>query len=164
MLGTILMIVAVLVLVLVVLGAVWFAGMRTKWRPVIDLQRRVNRRVFNPRQMRKAGTPGAYAGIIRHVGRRTGRTYDTPVVPVTTDDGFAIVLVYADRTEWLRNVLAAGEATIVVEGATYEVDRPEIVPADRAGRAWSDDERKEMRRFGNDTCLRLRTVRRLDDG
>ena len=73
MLGVVLTVVAVVVLVLIALGAVWFVGMRTKWRPVIDFQRRANRRVVNPRQMRTAGEPGAYAGIVRHVGRRSGR-------------------------------------------------------------------------------------------
>lgn len=158
MLGTILTVVAVVVLVLVALGAVWFIGMRTKWRPVIDFQRRVNRRVFNPRQMRKAGSPGAYAGIVRHTGRRSGRPYETPVVPLPADDGFVIVLVYGDRTEWVRNVLAAGRATIVLEGETHEVVDPVVVSADESGREWTDAERKEMRRFGNRVCLRLTAV------
>lgn len=156
MLGVVLTVVAVVVLVLIALGAVWFVGMRTKWRPVIDFQRRANRRVVNPRQMRTAGEPGAYAGIVRHVGRRSGRAYETPVVPLPTDGGFVIVLVYGDRTEWVRNVLAAGRATIALEGESYDVVDPEVVPADESGRDWTDAERKEMRRFGNRVCLRVR--------
>lgn len=156
MLGTVVGVVAVVVLVLVVLAVVWFVGMRTKWRPVIDFQRRANRRVINPRQMRTAGEPGAYAGIVRHVGRRSGRAYETPVVPLPTDDGFVIVLVYGARSEWVRNVLAAGGATIVLEGSTYEVVDPEVVPADESGRDFTDAERREMRRFGNRMCLRVR--------
>jgi hypothetical protein len=68
-----------MILVLVVLGGLWFLGMRGKWPVVLDFQRKVNRRVFNPRQMRSAGTSGAYAGIVRHVGRSSGRPYETPV-------------------------------------------------------------------------------------
>ena len=121
MIGTVLLILGVLLALLFVLGVVWFVGMRTKWPPVRDFQRRVNRRVFNPRQMRTAGRPGAYAGIIRHVGRRSGRAYETPVVPLPADDGFVILLPYGDRPDWVRNVLAAGTATIVLEGEEYTV-------------------------------------------
>ena len=102
--------------------------MRTKsplvLRPIVAL----SRSVVNPRQLRRAGRPGAYASIIRHLGRRTGRAYETPVGVVPDGDAFLIVLPYGLRTQWLRNVLAAGEATLVTEGSTYRVDRPEVVP------------------------------------
>ena len=32
------------------------------------------------------------------------------------------------RTDWLKNVLGQGPATIVASGHTYEVDRPEVIP------------------------------------
>src|SRR5690606_31926784 len=73
-----------LVLFIVVVGAAWILGMRAKWTQVLDAQRWANQHLLNPRQMRTAGTPGAYAGIVRHVGRRSGRAYETPVVPMAT--------------------------------------------------------------------------------
>lgn len=156
MLGTVLLILGVVVLVLVALALVWFIGMRTKWPPVRDFQRRVNRRVVNPRQMRTAGQPGAYAGIVRHVGRRSGRAYETPVVPLPVEEGFVIILPYGDRPDWVRNVLAAGQATIVLEGEQHAVVDPEVVEAATSGREWSPSEQREMRLFGNDQCLRVR--------
>lgn len=158
MLGTVLLIVGVVVAVLVALAVVWFIGMRTKWPPVRDFQRRVNRRVFNPRQMRTAGTPGAYAGIVRHVGRRSGRAYETPVVPLPTDDGFVILLPYGDRPDWVRNVLAAGTATIVHEGEEYPVVEPELLDTADSGHEFSASEQREIRLFGNTRCLRVRKV------
>jgi deazaflavin-dependent oxidoreductase (nitroreductase family) len=146
---------------LVLLGAVWFLGMRMKWPFVIDFQRKVNRRVVNPRQMRRAGTSGAYAGIVEHVGRNSGRHYRTPVVPLPSADGFVIVLVYGAGSDWVRNVLAAGSATLVLEGISYEVVDPELVHFEEADRAFSGKEIREMRRFGNSTCLQ---VRRADGG
>lgn len=137
---------------------VWMLGMRTKHPAVIDFQRRVNRRVFNPWQMRDAGTPGAYAGIVHHVGRRSGRPYETPVVPMPTDDGFVIVLPYGTRADWVRNVLAAGSATIVHEGDTVEVTEPEIVGVGEAGYDFSPKELRDMRLFGNAEFLRVRRV------
>ncbi len=146
------------VLVLVVLFAVWMIGMRTKNRVVIDFQRRVNRRFINRWQMRKAGAPGAYAGILHHVGRRSGRAYQTPVVPLPTADGYVIVLPYGSRSDWVRNVVAAGSARFVLEGETFDVDSPEVVGVDGAGYDFSPKEQRELRRFGNTECLRVRRV------
>jgi deazaflavin-dependent oxidoreductase (nitroreductase family) len=150
-----------MILVLVVLGGLWFLGMRGKWPVVLDFQRKVNRRVFNPRQMRSAGTSGAYAGIVRHVGRSSGRPYETPVVPLPSEHGFVVLLPYGPRTDWVRNVLAAGSATIVLEGRSYDVVDPMLVSTQDADREFSDKEWREIRMFGNSTCLQ---VRRVDGG
>ena len=113
---------------LVAIALVYVAGdageVPARARALIRLQRAI----INPQQMRSAGTPGAYAAVIRHRGRTSGRPYETPVGVVAADDGFVIALVYGSRTNWLQNVLASGSATIVHEGQTYEVDQPEIIP------------------------------------
>lgn len=151
------------VVVLVVLGGLWFLGMRGKWPVVLDFQRKVNRRVLNPRQMRSAGTSGAYAGIVRHVGRRSGRPYETPVVPLPSEHGFVVLLPYGARSDWVRNVLAAGSATIVLEGRSYDVVDPVLVPTQDADREFSEKELREIRMFGNATCLQVRRVDGGDD-
>jgi deazaflavin-dependent oxidoreductase (nitroreductase family) len=142
-------------LALAALSAVFLVGMRRKSPPVVDTVRRVNRAFFNPRQMASAGTPGAYAAVIRHRGRTSGTAYETPVGAVATDDGFVIGLVYGPRTDWLRNVLAAGGATVVHEGRTVEVDRPEVVPTASMAAAFGDKEFRNLRLFGVDQCLQV---------
>ena len=59
---------AVLLLGIVTVAAVFVGGMRAKWPPVVDTVRRTHRAVFNPEQMKSAGTPGAFASVIRHTG------------------------------------------------------------------------------------------------
>ena len=139
---------------LVALAGVWFLGMRNKWGPVLDFQRKVNRKVVNPKQMRSAGKPGAYAAVVRHVGRRSGVAYETPVVPFATADGFVIVLPYGARPDWVRDVLAAGSAELVHEGETYRVCEP-VVRAVQPGEL-PEKEMKGMRLFGNTECLAVR--------
>jgi len=112
---------------LVAVAGVVVAGMRWKWPLVLGAIKRLNRRVFNPIQLRSAGTPGAYAGIIRHVGRVSGTRYETPVGAVPTETGFAIVLPYGTTPDWLKNVVAAGHAELVAEGATHQVAVPRVV-------------------------------------
>lgn len=65
---------------------------------------------------------------------------------------------YEKRADWVRNVLAAGSATIVHEGETFEVAEPEVIPVEEANREFTPKERREMRLFGNTTCLRVRRV------
>jgi len=148
--------VGVTVLVTLGLGTLWLLGMRTKWPLVIDTQRRINRTFINPRTMKAAGTPGATASIVQHTGRTTGKSYATPVGPFATDDGFIIVLPYGTRPDWLRNVMAAGSATIVREGKAYPVDRLEILPIHAADAFLPDAEKRSLRLFGVDQCLRVR--------
>lgn len=141
-----------------VLLALFFLGMRYKWPFVLDGVRRMNRRLMNPRQMRTAGTPGAYAGIIHHVGRRSGREYRTPVGIVPAEDGVAIVLPYGTRPDWLQNVLAAGRAEITHDGDHFPVSDPQVVHVDASGAAFTPADRRTQRLYGVDQCLRLRTT------
>ena len=76
-----------LLLALTAIGIVFVVGMRTKSPLVLDTVRRTSR-AMKPLALKSAGTPGAYASVIRHVGRTTGRPYETPVGAVATDDGF----------------------------------------------------------------------------
>jgi deazaflavin-dependent oxidoreductase (nitroreductase family) len=144
------------VVALALIGIVFVAGMRRKSPAVLRTVRRFNRVIVNPRTLATAGTPGAYASVIGHVGRRTGRPYRTPVVAEPTDDGFVIALPYGTTSNWVKNVLARGSATLVDEGATYRVDRPEIVPLALMADHFPTKDRRNFARFRVDQCLRLR--------
>ena len=147
--------VGALVAGLVLLLLAFVFGMRAMSPVVLRAVRRFNRRVMNPRQMKTAGTPGAYAGFIRHVGRRSGRVFETPVGPFPTDDGFVIALPYGTGSDWVKNVLAAGSATLVTEGQTYEVDQPEIVPLGDVVEFLPSKERRNLRLFRVEQALRV---------
>jgi deazaflavin-dependent oxidoreductase (nitroreductase family) len=153
--GTLVTLLGALLLGLVALVGVFLGGMRAKWPPVVNAVRRLNLKVMNPRQMATAGQPGAFAQILRHTGRTSGKTYETPLGIEPTDDGFVIALVYGNDTQWLRNVLAAGRAEVVRDDTTYPVDRPEVVPvADVIGFFKTSDQRL-FRVFGVEKCVRL---------
>lgn len=156
MLGRMIRAAAVMLVGAITLGLVWLRGMRDKQSGVVRFQRRVNRAVFNPRQLKSAGKPGAYASIVRHTGRTSGRHYETPVGAEATDDGFVIALVYGSGSDWVKNVVAAGTATIVHEGVTYQVERPEVVPLDEAIDAFPESDRRSLRFVGVRECLRVR--------
>jgi deazaflavin-dependent oxidoreductase (nitroreductase family) len=143
------------------LGFVFIIGMRRKSPLVLRAVIWISKVYFNKSQMRTAGTPGAYAAIIRHRGRVSGMDYETPVGAVVTDDGFLIILPYG-RTSWARNVLASGTATLVHEGRTYDVDSPEIVPLASLASALSSSDQRMARIFRVTDALRLRRVHAVE--
>ena len=152
-----------LVVVAVVVGlsaivGVFVVGMRAKSPRLLGALRRFNRAVTNRLQRSSAGTAGAYASVIRHRGRVSGRAYETPIVPFPTDDGFLVSLPYGPDTDWTRNVLAHGSAVLVTDGRTYTVDRPEVIATASVADQFPAGERRTHRLFRVDRCLRVRRV------
>lgn len=137
---------------------VYIVGIRSGSRAVRNAARRFHHAVGNPIQMRSAGTAGAYASVIQHRGRKTGRTYQTPVWAAETEDGFVIPIVYGARSDWLKNVLASGSAAIVHDGATYPVQHPEIIPMQDARAYFPVMTQLAHRLVHVDRCLRVRRV------
>ena len=112
-------------------------------------------RATRPLAMRSAGTEKSSTSVVRHVGRRSGRTYETPVVAVENDDSFLIALPYGERTDWMKNVVASGEAAVVAHGRTFGVDQPKVIPMTEATRYFGPKEQRLHRRFAIETCLRV---------
>jgi deazaflavin-dependent oxidoreductase (nitroreductase family) len=135
--------------------AAYMLGIRTKSPQVLGTIRKVNRSVFNPLQMKSAGHPGSYASVIRHEGRKTSKTFETPVVAIPTDDGFVIALPYGSQSDWVKNVLAGGHATIVHDGSTYRVEKPEVVAMANAADSFPLQNQRTHGWFGVDECLRF---------
>lgn len=149
-------VVGTLVLLLIALLVAFMVSMRAKYPPVLAAVRRMNKATWNPRSMKTAGQPGAYASVIRHVGRTSGTPYETPIGAVETEDGFVVALPYGTNPDWLKNVLAAGSAVLVHEGKTYRVDHPEVVPGAIANTYFPPNDQRTHRVFGIDDFLLLR--------
>ncbi|WP_238396207.1 nitroreductase family deazaflavin-dependent oxidoreductase [Mycolicibacterium sp. CBMA 234] len=70
--------------------------------------------------------------VIEHTGRKSGNLYRIPVMAFVDGQGFSVVLNYGTRSDWVRNVLAAGSADVVHRGKRYRLTNPRIVPTDSA--------------------------------
>ena len=125
-------------------------------RPAIQNSLRLFTRVMRPLALRSAGKQGSSTSVVRHVGRRSGRTYETPVIAVQHDDSFLIALPYGTRTDWLKNVLDKGSATIVANGQEYEVGRPAVIPMAEATAYFRPREQRMHRQFHVDSALKVR--------
>ena len=149
-----------LVLALAVIAVVFVTGMRSKSPVVLNAVRRTGR-ATKGFVLPRAGIAGSPYAVMRHVGRKSGREYETPMQPVATDDGFAVALPYGPNTDWLKNVLAAGRATLVFDGETYEVGRPEVVAMSDANSFFSEREQRIHGLFRVEDCLVLRKAERV---
>src|SRR5260370_40755436 len=97
------------------MGIVFVVGIRRKSAAVVNAVRRLSR-ATKALPLKTAGTGDAYASLVRHVGRTSGKCYETPVHAVVTDDGFAIALPYAWGCDWVKNLLAPITAAYIYVG------------------------------------------------
>lgn len=65
-------------------------------------------------------------GVVVHRGRRSGRTYETPVNVFTVADGYVIALTYGPGTDWVKNVLAAGGCELRTGGRVVRLTAPRV--------------------------------------
>ena len=76
--------------------------------------------------------------LLRHVGRKSGKEYRTPISAFPFGDGFVLALLYGDaaEVEWCRNVMAAGKCVLKTLGQEYRLERPELIPPTQALEAY----------------------------
>lgn len=125
---------------------------------ILDGVRQLNKHVLNPAMIRLASGKHGSAAVIEHTGRRSGKTYATPVAALRVADGFVIPLPYGTRVDWLRNVLAAGGATIRVHRETYELSQPKIIDTATAVSLLSASRRRTFSGFGIKNFLKIQAV------
>lgn len=123
-----------------------------------DAVRVFNKYLLNPAMLRLAGRKYWYAAVIRHTGRRSGKPYATPVVAQPVPGGFIVPLPYGTDVDWLRNVLAAGAATITVGGRTHDVVQPEIIDAATAAPQLPPARRRTFALFGVDHFVAMKSA------
>ncbi|MDP2624542.1 MAG: nitroreductase family deazaflavin-dependent oxidoreductase [Actinomycetota bacterium] len=87
----------------------------------------INKRVFNRIEMRRGVRP-----VLIHVGRSSGTTYSTPLDAHPVQGGYLFIPVYGPRTDWVKNVLAAGSARLRIDGVETELVSPRLVRKDVA--------------------------------
>ena len=94
-----------------------------------DRLARFNRRLPNRIIGTIAGRRLSPVAFVVHQGRRSGRRYRTPVMPLPLRDGFLVSLPYGPERDWVRNVLAAGRCTLLRGGRRFELADPRMLDA-----------------------------------
>ena len=94
--------------------------------------------------------------LIEHRGRRSGTPYRTPIVARRTENGFVLPVPFGPETNWVRNVLAAGDATVVWKGGRHRVTAPRLVDLDTAAPWLAGIQLRAAKKFGIASWLEVR--------
>jgi hypothetical protein len=120
--------VAIVTPITMVLGFV--VGLGVAWRRNPRIGSGWANRVVNPYLVRRgiSGTGKSEIATLEHFGRRTGTRYLTPIHPVTIEGGFRIAVPLGVRSEWAKNVVAAGHCRMQLHDTVYDLDEPQLLP------------------------------------
>jgi deazaflavin-dependent oxidoreductase (nitroreductase family) len=66
-------------------------------------------------------------GLLTYRGRTTGRIYHLPINLFRRGDHYIFVLTYGSESQWVKNVLAAGECEVRVRGRDVRLIEPELI-------------------------------------
>lgn len=65
--------------------------------------------------------------MVKHVGRKSGKSYETPLDAFPTKTGYVLVARYGPGSDWVRNILATGTATLRIGDEEHELASPQLV-------------------------------------
>ena len=97
---------------------------------------------------------------VHHVGRRSGKPYVTSTGADVAGNTIVIPLSFGNRSDWARNVRAAGQCVVQLGGKRYRATQPQFVDAAVAkpvvGQSFNAINRFSFRLFGIRQYLFLR--------
>ena len=120
---------------------------------------RLGTRLLNPLILSFAGSRlMPMFAVINHQGRRSGRSYSTPVGARKTTDGFTIPLTFGQQADWFRNIEAVRSCVIRWKGTDYLLVEPEVIDWANARPAFYPVERIVVPVLGIEQFVRLRNA------
>ena len=100
------------------------------------------------------GRSGPFA-LVKHVGRTSGRAYETPIIVQPVAGGFMIELTYGPNVDWYRNIEAAGGCRILYHGTEHRIGGLERVPVAEGLAAFTPAQRRILRFLRRDHFVKL---------
>lgn len=97
---------------------------------------RILQHTLNPLTLRMARRGLGPFALVRHTGRKSGRTFETPLILARVPGGFVAELTYGPEVNWYRNIVTAGGGTIVWKGRPYTIDAIAPMATDVGRRAY----------------------------
>jgi deazaflavin-dependent oxidoreductase (nitroreductase family) len=132
------------------------AGMRRGDQAVIDAKLKRNKRFANKMVTRvgRAGRPHSVFAIMECTGRRTGRTYTTPIRVVEQPGNYVVPLTYGRKTSWYVN-LKHNPGILHWQGQAIPVSNPTLVLTATVAHLLPPPSRFLLWLDGTDECVRI---------
>jgi len=118
--------------------------------------RSFNKRFLNRLTGRIARSSWGPFSIIYHIGRRSGKSYETPIIAIPTADGFVIALTYGPDVDWYRNVSSAGQCKMLWHRHESIIEKIEPLELKTAIPYFPLFERKVLRLIGTDHYVKMK--------
>jgi deazaflavin-dependent oxidoreductase (nitroreductase family) len=118
--------------------------------------RSFNKHIINPLLRTFASASRGPFAVIHHVGRRSGKLYETTIMIWPMGDHFVIALTYGPDVDWYRNLVAAGHGTLLWHGKRYAIEKPEPIDVTTALPAFPPTFRPMLRLLGVQHFLRTK--------
>ncbi len=96
--------------------------------------------------------------LVRHVGRRSGRRYETPLILARVPEGFVAELTYGPDVDWYKNITAAGRCTVLHHGREYDVEGISDLRSEQGMAAFPAPARAILRTLGRHEFRLLRVA------
>lgn len=123
-------------LTVLVIGLAGLVALATAWMRYTRIGAGFANDVVNPYLVRRglSGSRGSELATLEHIGRRSGIRRLTPLHAIPTPHGVRFAVPLGGRSEWARNVLAAGRCRMQYHGLLVELDEPRLLaPAEVPG-------------------------------
>ncbi len=66
--------------------------------------------------------------LLRHRGRRSGKTFETPVMAWPTAGGMLVPVSWGTQSDWYRNLMAASGCEVQLRGRWHRCADPVLLP------------------------------------
>lgn len=87
----------------------------------------INKRVFNRMELKRGVRP-----VLIHVGRSSGKTFYTPLDAHQIEGGYLFIMNYGRESDWVKNILASGSASLRVDGREVALESPRVITKEEA--------------------------------
>ena len=129
-----------------------------KIREVVRNRVRIfNKYILNRLTRNLAGVSCGPFAIVQHVGRRSGKSYETPIFVFRVGDGFVVVLTYGPAVDWYRNVLAAGHCELIWHAKEYAVVNIDPIDKETALPTLPQPEKTILRILGTQHFVKMKS-------
>jgi deazaflavin-dependent oxidoreductase (nitroreductase family) len=86
-----------------------------------------------------------FFSVVRHTGRRSGRSFEAPVAARRVTGGFVLALAFGGGAHWYQNLVAAGGGAIRWHGGEHPIGAPEAIDVETALAAFLPIQRAGLR-------------------
>jgi deazaflavin-dependent oxidoreductase (nitroreductase family) len=94
---------------------------------LLDRIRVTNKHVTNKLMIHIAGKRFGHFAVLGHVGRKSGKLYQIPIIAEPFQNGFVVALTYGKNVDWYKNVAAKGNCSLRWKNKDLQLVRPVFI-------------------------------------